>query len=333
MSQEIQENVAHNPVIVTEDWHGKRIDSFVKTTFDVSWNRARDWIARGKIYKNDEIVGDTGLAVATGDTIALRLHAPKLDPQQTLRREHVVYVDRHLVVVRKPSGLLTVPFEESDRDTLERQVRILLEKNKEWSTGSRRESVFVVHRLDKGTSGLLLFARTIYAQATLSEQFRDHSILRRYLAIAHGKVKSGEYRSHLVKDRGDGIRGSSEAALSRHIRSHGGGKLAITHVEVLEELRQASLIACQLETGRTNQIRIHLSEAGHPIVGETVYMRGYAGPEIPASRLMLHAAELGFLHPKTGDMMTFEDPWPEEFTSLLQRLRLHPTTPPVDAAP
>jgi 23S rRNA pseudouridine1911/1915/1917 synthase len=118
-----------------------------------------------------------------------------------------------------------------------------------------------------------------------------------------------------VADRGDGLRGSSRLSRSAE------GREAVTHVEPLEALAGATLVACRLETGRTHQIRIHLSEAGHPIVGERVYIRAYAGRRIEAPRLMLHAAELGFVHPATGLEVHWELPLPADMRSLLERLR------------
>jgi 23S rRNA pseudouridine1911/1915/1917 synthase len=158
-----------------------------------------------------------------------------------------------------------------------------------------------------------VFARSIAAKKLLANQLRFHTMHRRYLAIAHGAVAARRIESRLVADRGDGLRGST--------RLPGAGQLAVTHVEPVEPLRGATLVACRLETGRTHQIRIHLSEAGHPIVGEKVYVRGFAGPYIAAPRVMLHAAELGFVHPGTGREVRFEDPLPADMEAVLAKLR------------
>jgi 23S rRNA pseudouridine1911/1915/1917 synthase len=117
-----------------------------------------------------------------------------------------------------------------------------------------------------------------------------------------------------VEDRGDGLRGSAPEGLRA-------GQLAVTHVERIERLQGATLIGCRLETGRTHQIRIHLAERGHPLLGETVYVRDFKGTPIPAPRLMLHAAELGFEHPADGREMLFEAPPPADFEETLARLR------------
>jgi 23S rRNA pseudouridine1911/1915/1917 synthase len=179
----------------------------------------------------------------------------------------------------------------------------------------------VVHRLDRNTSGLIVFARTRRAAEGLKEQFREHTAHRRYLAIAHGRVEARTFRSHLMLDRGDGMRGSSERAREKGGKGVRGGKLAVTHVAPVELLAAATLLECRLETGRTNQIRIHLAEAGHPLVGETMYLRDFPGRPLPAPRLMLHAARLGFVHPVTGEQLLFELPLPADMERVLRALR------------
>jgi len=158
-----------------------------------------------------------------------------------------------------------------------------------------------------------VFARTVAAKVALKNQFRFHSVGRRYVAIAHGDVTGGVIRSRLVQDRGDGRRGSTE--------NEELGREAVTHVKWLETLRGASLLECRLETGRTHQIRIHLSERGHPLVGERVYSKNYRGELIPAPRLMLHARELSFDHPTTAERLSFETAMPEDMQSVLATLR------------
>ena len=135
---------------------------------------------------------------------------------------------------------------------------------------------------------------------------------RMYICVAHGVVTPGRIESNLVADRGDGLRGSTSHA--------GQGKRAITHVSVRQALRGATLCEVRLETGKTHQIRIHLAESGHPLVGEPVYIRDYAGPWIQSPRLMLHAATLGFEHPVTAERVSLSAPLPPDFTSVLDRL-------------
>jgi 23S rRNA pseudouridine1911/1915/1917 synthase len=145
---------------------------------------------------------------------------------------------------------------------------------------------------------------------------------RRYLALVHGELKDARsIETHLIRDRGDGLRGS----YGRFRRPRGplprDAQRASTHVRPLEPLRGATLVECRIETGRQHQIRIHLSELGHPVIGEAVYIRDYTGERIDAPRTMLHAAVLGFAHPSDGRPMRFEQPAPADFQALLAKLR------------
>jgi 23S rRNA pseudouridine1911/1915/1917 synthase len=211
----------------------------------------------------------------------------------------------------------------SERDTLDARVRAWLARNTGAEQGRGiRPALGIVHRLDKETSGLVVFTRTWLAKKSLAAQFRKHTAIRSYLAIAHGDVASRTIRSFLLADRGDGLRGSVRGAGLR--ASPAGAREAVTHVECLESVDGATLIACRLETGRTHQIRIHLSEAGHPLIGDRVYVRGWAGRPLPAPRLMLHSAKLGFVHPASGLAVRWELPMPEDMREVLTRLRRSP---------
>ena len=165
--------------------------------------------------------------------------------------------------------------------------------------------------------------RNELAKTSLKEQLYEHTVTRRYLAIVHGVPASATHETWIVQDRGDGLRGSWGQ------RSHHRGdrperaKRSLTHVELLASAgREAALVACRLETGRQHQIRIHLSEAGHPLVGERVYVRDFRGARIEAPRPMLHAAELAFDHPRTGERVRFELPPPNDFERVRARLGL-----------
>jgi len=173
------------------------------------------------------------------------------------------------------------------------------------------------HQHVQTPSGLLVFARTAGAAKSLTKQFREHTTKRRYLAIVHGKVKAQTITSRLVRDRGDGRRGSTT--------EEDVGKESTTHVRPLETLDGYTLVECILETGRTHQIRIHLAEAGHVVCGEKVYHIPLHGRPVKdksgAPRVALHAAMLGFDHPVTGEYMELETPLPDDLRKLLKRLR------------
>jgi 23S rRNA pseudouridine1911/1915/1917 synthase len=281
-----------------------------------SWNRARELCRTGRVTVDGQRSVDPEMRVPVGARVAV-------DPQgQRMRRgilphESIVYVDADVVVVNKPAGLLSVPFTDGDRDTLIDQTRAALKRA---SKGFDPE-LGIVHRIDIDTTGLLVFTRNLQAKRALAQQFRAHTVHRRYRALAHGDVRAATFESVLLRNRGDGLRGSYG-----HFRRPKGpppddAQRAITHVRPLEHFAAASLVECELETGRQHQIRIHLSEAGHPLLGERVYIRDYEGARIPADRPMLHAAELGFAHPRDGRDVSFQLDPPQDFENLLRMLR------------
>ncbi len=292
------------------------VDRVVRSLFGTSWGKARGWIEGGKVRVGGALVTDPTARVTAGAEIALNEAARKPQAEE-LADGDVAYADAQVVVVRKPPGLSTIPYDGTEIDTLDARVRAWLERKRLTPRG-QRPTLGIVHRLDKETSGLVVFTRTWLAKQALSSQFRHHTVHRRYLAIAHGDVPERTLRSFFVENRGDGLRGSKRG-LGRKPPTD--GREAITHVTRVEPLAGATLIACRLETGRTHQIRIHLSESGNPLVGERVYVRGYLGPLLEAPRLMLHAAELGFVHPATEREMRWELPTPEDMLAVIARLK------------
>jgi 23S rRNA pseudouridine1911/1915/1917 synthase len=272
-----------------------------------SWNDVRRLVRTGKIFIDGVARLDPTQPVAAGAEIELRQNAPRATRTPSLPRSAILYLDAHVVVVEKPAGISTVPYDEDERGTLDQLVMETI------SERGRRAPLGIVHRIDKETSGVVVFTRTMSAKLELKNQFRFHTVGRRYVAIAHGSVKTATIKSHLVQDRGDGRRGSTE--------NEELGREAITHVKWLENLRGATLVECKLETGRTHQIRIHLSERGNPLVGERVYSKNYRGTLIEAPRLMLHARELSFEHPATGKQLSFEQAIPADMQAVLTSLR------------
>lgn len=300
---------------------GSPLDRIVRDRLGLSWNAARAAIRSGKIFVGDPPtrLTDPTIVVRTSEAIAMEKNAPRphVAERASIERAAILHCDAAVVVVDKPAGISTVPFgdETPDRTTLDALVREILAKKAQARGESRgRAPLGVVHRLDKDTSGVMVFTRTLEAKRHLAAQFREHSVERRYTAIVHGIISSARtFRSYLVENRGDGLRGSAKPG-------HREGQLAITHVKPLRALSGATLISCELETGRTHQIRIHLSEAGCPLVGEKVYVRRFEGLRIEAPRMMLHAAELGFEHPVTFEDVHFTAPPPEDFLAVLRRL-------------
>jgi len=292
--------------------HAVQLDRALREELGGSWEAVRRLVRTGKVRVDGDVVLVPTTPVATGTRIEVRMASPRPTESLAVRGSELVHVDAYVVVVRKPAGISTVrhPSESDPSAPLDELVRALLRK------GSHSGSVAplgVVQRLDRETSGLIVFCRNVAARDALRRQFRNHSVHRRYLALVHGRVASRTFASRLVEDRGDGYRGSTTNPRL--------GREAVTHVRAVETFPEATLLECTLETGRTHQIRIHLSEAGHPLVGDRVYIRAFPKPLIEAPRLMLHAAELGFEHPKDGREMRFNDPMPPDMAEIVERFR------------
>jgi 23S rRNA pseudouridine1911/1915/1917 synthase len=289
-----------------------------------SWNDVRRLIQSRHVRIGDELCLDPARRLRPGDAVhLLNRSAPKPRQQESIV---IRYVDEHLAVVEKPSGLSTVrhPVERdwsAQRKALSPTIEDLVPKRIAQQARRTRKGPLprlrIVQRLDKETSGLVVFARTVVAEQGLGRQFRRHTVIRRYIAIVPGSVTPQKIVSHLVRDRGDGRRGSTTVKEL--------GKEAITHVELIEKLSGYTILSCRLETGRTHQIRIHLAELGHPVCGEKVYNRKPHGPVRPdisgAPRLALHAAELGFVHPVTGQELHWSMSLPPDLEAFVQRLR------------
>lgn len=308
-----------------------------------SWSRAQKLVRGRQVLIHGNICTDPARRLQEGEVVKLlEAAAPKLPGPGDVR---VVHLDDDVVVVDKPPGVTTTRHhEEQDWPARRRQVQPTLEelvpeaiaaylagrttgrqagrsRGDRWSAGDAKRRrvppVKAVHRIDRETSGLVAFARNVPAARILAEQFRLHTTSRHYLALVVGRVGAGMIRTHLVRDRGDGRRGSSE---------DGEGKLAVTHVKPVEYFGDAyTLVECRLETGRTHQIRIHMAETGHPVCGERVYSpprrKEVAKDEARAPRIMLHAAELGFVHPQTGAELRFDSPLPADIKQVLAALR------------
>ena len=274
-----------------------------------SWNAVRRLCETGKVRVDGAAVLDPAQRLVRGVEVSLKLTAPR--PRVIVPGFSVAYEDPHLIIIEKPSGVSSVPYEEKETGTAMDLIR------DHWRQGPQRatkHALFVVHRLDKETSGLLCFAKTRAAERGLHTIFQKHLATRSYLALAEGTVSPGRIESRLVADRGDGLRGSTRNPANPE------GQRAVTHVDVLERLADTTLCRITLETGRTHQIRIHLSERGHPIVGDTVYCRDLLRSgrrPLPSSRLMLHARQLGFDHPIDGTRLDFSAEPPENFAQIL----------------
>lgn len=291
--------------------------AIVRERTGAPWSRAKQLCIDGRVTVDGEPCRDPAARIRGDSVVVVREHAPKAE-RGPLAREAIVHHDRDIVVVDKPPGMLTVADEAGNKDTLAEHSRLLLRRI---DKSARDTGLGVVHRLDKETSGLVVFTRTAEAKRALAATFKAHDIERVYLALVHGEARAARVESDFVMDRGDGLRGSHG-----HFRRARGApppdaKHAVTFVQPVEKVRGATLVECRLETGRQHQIRIHLAEQGNPVVGERVYIRDYTGPRIEAPRAMLHARTLGFVHPRSARRVEFERDPPADFAAILESLR------------
>ena len=302
--------------LVESDEAGQTLASLArKHGFAASWNEARRLVTGGKLFVAGKVVLDDAMRPRAGLRVELRLREKK--PREALPGA-IVFEDAQVVVFDKPAGVSSVPYDKKEVGTAMDLIRA------HWRADKKRASeqaLHILHRIDKDTSGLLVFAKTKVAEKILAARFRTHEIGRTYICAVHGQLTDRRIESKLIEDRGDGLRGST--------RNPKLGKRAVTHVRVLETLgSRATLCEVKLETGKTHQIRIHLAENGHPLVGERVYIRDFLRAEeetgveaLPSPRLLLHAATLGFPQPLTGVPLVFESRPPEEFEKALAVLR------------
>ena len=213
----------------------------------------------------------------------------------------ILFEDADILVVEKPAGLLTIATEREKRRTL----YALLADHVRGRRG--RAGLYIVHRLDREASGLLVFARSKAAQEDLQGQFKVHSAVRTYVVVTEGRMAQDAYtlQSYLAENAAYRCYSTPDPAK---------GRWAVTHVKVLRRSSRRTLVEAHLETGRKHQIRVHLTDLGHPIVGDRVY----GGPGDPIRRLALHAVCLAFTHPRTGNPLEFHSPPPASFKKLVK---------------
>ena len=307
---------------MTEDAAGVRLDRFVAERMpDASRSRVSAWIRDGRVTI-DGVPERPSRRLVVGQEVTVAPPAPTpttVTPQEMPL--NVVFEDADLIVVDKPAGVVVHPGAGNPDGTL---LNGLLHRYGELSSIGAPARPGVVHRIDAGTSGLLVFARTDEAHLHLAAQFSDHSAHRRYHALAWGfrMDDEGTIRTHYARHAKDRRKFTSLVD---------GGKRAVTHWTVLERLPPCTWLALQLETGRTHQIRVHLAERGQALVGDATYggrrkenhnnrLRPL-GWELGLGRQALHAAELGFVHPRTGERMMFTSDLPDDIAGLLALLR------------
>ncbi len=306
---------------------GERLDRFLTALYpEHSRSHLAEWIREGRVAVGRTVV-KPGLALRAGWLVEVEPpDPPPVDLVPEPMALEVPYIDDSLVVVEKPAGLVVHPGAGHASGTL---VHGLLALCGTLSPLGLPLRPGVVHRLDRDTTGVMVVARTEAAHLHLARQFSEHSVDRRYLALVwdHRLPDGGTLETLYGRHPTDRLR------FTGRVRA---GKTATTHFRVLERLPPFALVECRLDTGRTHQIRVHLSEAGSALVGDETYghrrrverpeVLRRLGPELGLTRQFLHARVLGFTHPATGERLTFESGLPADLHAVLTLLRdLNPT--------
>jgi 23S rRNA pseudouridine1911/1915/1917 synthase len=285
----------------------------------LSRERLKALIASGRVAGPLGLVRDPAVKAVAG---AYKVTVPEPEPAHNEAQDiplEIVFEDDHLLIVDKPAGMVVHPAAGNFDGTLVNALLHHCAGRLSGIGGVARPGI--VHRIDKDTSGLLVIAKTDRAHEGLAGQFARHSIERRYLAVVSGLPNP--------------VAGSVDAPLARSsanrqkmaIVEDGRGKRAVTHYRMLTPLREAALVECRLETGRTHQVRVHLTSLGHPLIGDPVYGRTRSAhrellKSLGFHRQALHAAELGFDHPVTGETLSFKSDVPSDMQELLSALAL-----------
>lgn len=290
----------------------RRLVNLVQQLLRQGKSQAAHAIRDGLAYVNGMCVRKAEAMLRPGDVLEIRLppaKAPIVAQTSPFRQPlEIVYNDEHLVVVNKPPGLLTVPTPYKEKTTLISLVDRWIQSRE------RLGQAYCVHRLDRGVSGLLVFAKWLKIAELLRNQFEARKPQRRYVAIVDGVVKQpqGTFRTYIATDKKTLQRYSTQDTEA--------GQLAITHYSVMHSTAETSVVEVRLETGRRNQIRVHFSEAGHPILGDVRYGASDERSALwPFRRLALHAESLGFVHPILQQPLEFHSNVPTEFTRFMPK--------------
>ncbi|MCD7035191.1 RluA family pseudouridine synthase [Metabacillus sp. GX 13764] len=278
------------------------LNEYLQKVIGASKANILEWRKTGAIQWNNEILGDFNPLVQDGDQILLHVFAEETEDLQPEYKEiEVLFEDEHLLIANKPAGMATHPNEQNQKGTFANALAFYYQM-----TGQHCR-VRQVHRLDQDTSGAIVFAKHALAQTLLDKALQEHLIKRTYIALAEGRLhrKKGTFNDPIGKDRHHPTRK----------RVSENGQAAVTHYEVIKGLREQKLtiVKLQLETGRTHQIRVHLSHAGNPIAGDELY----GSENSQFSSQALHAAEINLTHPFTGEALTIRAPFPEEMADVI----------------
>ncbi len=296
-----------NEIILIAEASGERLDKFIADNSDISRSFSAKLAGDGKICVNGK-TADKKTKLKAGDEVIISVPEPELleaIPQDIPL--DIVYEDDYVIVVNKPQGMVVHPAPGNPDGTLVNGL--MYHCRLSGINGVIRPGI--VHRIDKDTSGLLIVAKTNESHESLSEQLKERKAMRKYNCIVNGNIKEDS--------------GTVDKPIGRHpidrkkMAVIEGGRDAVTHFRVLERFGQYTLVECTLETGRTHQIRVHMASIGHSIVGDSVY--GIKKERFKTNGQLLHAKTIGFTHPKTGELMSFDSELPPYFTEILKKLR------------
>ncbi|MGE3166973.1 MAG: RluA family pseudouridine synthase [Planctomycetota bacterium] len=296
---------------------GQRLDRWLAAPTRLgSRSRAAAAIERGKIFVAgvEQGLDDAGRRLTAGERVRIWMDRPGSRPRRVFKSRvlaglHLVFEDDDLVVVDKPAGLLTVPRTKVDRaDTVVARLERALDPE-------RKQRLFVVHRIDLGTTGLVVVARNARAHQHLKEQFRRREPERRYLAVVHGVPfpEAGTWEDILLADK--------SVRIQRRARDGEPSAKAMSHYAVVERFEASSLLQVDLVTGKRNQIRVQASLRGHPLAGDALYTSDRTPSTLQFERPALHATHLAFNHPRDHGRLEFDSPLPSDMEGLLRKLR------------
>jgi len=316
-------------LIVLENENNLRVDVLINKREElISRTRIKNLILKEKLTLNNEIIKDPSKKVNTGDKLNLQIPAPeKASLKAYAYKLEIIYEDKDLLVINKPAGIVMHPGAGNYDKTI---VNALIHHDKDsLSTIGDELRPGIVHRIDKNTSGLVVIAKNNETHENLSKQFSDHTIIRVYQLLIWGKLRPSSGKIETLISRSSKNRQLMEVSRSK-------GKWAITNYKTIEVFENDktptfSLVECKLETGRTHQIRVHMTHLGNNIVGDDKYKKKYKKIKninllledviSKLNRQFLHAKTLGFVHPKTNEEMIFSSILPNELDDLLKMLR------------
>ena len=306
-----------NLLVKTEE-NNQRVDTFIKNKEQsLSRTRIKNLILKKNLKLNNQILISPSKKVSTGDQLSLEIPEPKLASLKPYKfKLDIIFEDKDIIVINKPAGLVVHPGAGNWENTLVNALLAHCGNNLSGIGGVRRPGI--VHRLDKETSGALVVAKNDYTHINLSKQFSDRKIMRSYQAIVWGWLgkNQGTFKGNL---------GRNPKNRKKMTVLSSGGKHAVTHYKIVKRIgstrtKGASFIECRLETGRTHQIRVHLSHNGFPIIGDKIYGKQRKISDLTLNRHMLHANKLGFVHPRKNKFLTYRTKTPAIFNSLIDKL-------------